>query len=134
MNTIVEAITDGRRRRRRHSEEFKAEVVKAARVPGVSIAAVALAHGLNANLLRRWVVEHERSLSHGPVRHRAIELTDKPKRSAPIESFLPVRVHSSSLTGAQIRIELKHGRTAISASWPIEAASQCAGWLRKLLR
>lgn len=54
MDTLPEAVP-GRRRRRRHSDEFKARVVAQCRQPGVSIAGVALANGLNANLLRRWV-------------------------------------------------------------------------------
>ena len=49
----------GRRRRRRHSAEFKAMVVGECRRLGVSVAAVALAHGLNANMLRKWVREAE---------------------------------------------------------------------------
>ncbi|MGC8520155.1 MAG: transposase [Steroidobacteraceae bacterium] len=57
MNTtIIE-----RRRRRRHSAEFKAETVAACREPGVSIAAVGTSRSVNANLLRRWVVEAQRS-------------------------------------------------------------------------
>jgi transposase-like protein len=47
----------GRRRRRRHSAEFKAAVIQECMRPGVSIAAVALAHSLNANMLRKWVIE-----------------------------------------------------------------------------
>ena len=43
--------------RRRYSDEFKRKVVAACFEPGVSTAALALANGLNANLLRRWVVE-----------------------------------------------------------------------------
>lgn len=54
-------MADGRRRRRRHSEEFKARVVQACRIPGVSIAGLALAHGLNAHLLRRWVIAEEQA-------------------------------------------------------------------------
>jgi transposase-like protein len=38
----------GRRRRRRHSAEFKAAVIQECMTPGVSIAALALAHSLNA--------------------------------------------------------------------------------------
>lgn len=45
---------DGRRRRRNHSEQFKAEAIAACRQPGISIAAAALARQINANLLRRW--------------------------------------------------------------------------------
>lgn len=44
----------GRRRRRRHSAEFKAMVVQECLRPGVSMSAVALAHNLNANMLRKW--------------------------------------------------------------------------------
>ncbi|MDR4215911.1 transposase, partial [Bacillus paralicheniformis] len=47
------------RRRRRHSAEFKAKAVQECMQPGVSIAAIALHHRLNANLLRRWVAEQE---------------------------------------------------------------------------
>jgi transposase-like protein len=50
-------ISTGRRRRRHHSELFKAEAVGACQQEGVSIAAVALARGVNASLLRRWVAE-----------------------------------------------------------------------------
>lgn len=56
-----------RRRRRRHSPEFRAAVIEACRQPGVSIAAVALANGLNANLLRKWVNDAERMHRHEPA-------------------------------------------------------------------
>ncbi|WP_193789185.1 transposase, partial [Paraburkholderia atlantica] len=59
MNTIEEEAPVGRRRRRRYSVEFKAQVVAACRRPGVSLAAIALDHWLNANLLRRWVEQAE---------------------------------------------------------------------------
>ena len=40
--------------RRRHGAEFKARVLAACDEPGASISGVALAHGLNANLVRQW--------------------------------------------------------------------------------
>ena len=40
--------------RRRHSAEFKTRVLAACDEPGASISGVALAHGLNANLVRKW--------------------------------------------------------------------------------
>ena len=61
MNTIEEEAPVGRRRRRRYSVEFKAQVVAACQGPGVSLAAIALHHKLNANLLRRWVEQAEGS-------------------------------------------------------------------------
>jgi transposase-like protein len=43
------------RRHVRHSLEFKRQVVAACNRPGTTTAAVARAHGINANMLRRWV-------------------------------------------------------------------------------
>ena len=53
MNTIETTVKGDRRRRRRHTGEFKANLVAACSRRGVSIASVALAKGINANLLRR---------------------------------------------------------------------------------
>jgi transposase len=44
--------------RRTYSLGYKHEVVRKAMEPGVSMAGVALAHGINANLLRRWTVRY----------------------------------------------------------------------------
>ena len=65
MNTIPNQISDGRRRRRTHSAEFKAQVVASCCEPGVSFAAVAMANGVNANLARRWVVAAEQGATDG---------------------------------------------------------------------
>ena len=46
MDTYPVELPD-RRRRRRHSPEFRAAVIEACRQPGVSVAGVALANGLN---------------------------------------------------------------------------------------
>jgi transposase len=42
--------------RRTYSREYKLEVVNECTAPGASLAAVAMAHRINANLVRRWVV------------------------------------------------------------------------------
>ena len=42
--------------RRVHSAELKAQVIAECREAGASVSAVALAHGLNANLVRKWLV------------------------------------------------------------------------------
>ena len=36
----------------------KRSVVEQCLMPGASVAGVALAHGINANLVRRWIVQH----------------------------------------------------------------------------
>ena len=45
------------RRRGRYSDEFKRRVIAACLEPGVSTGAIALANGLSANLVRRWVAD-----------------------------------------------------------------------------
>jgi transposase len=47
--------------RRQHERSFKAELVAQCLVAGASVAAIALAHGINANLLFKWRRDHLRS-------------------------------------------------------------------------
>ena len=118
----------GRRRRRIHSDEFKASVVQASRQPGVSLASVALANGLNATMLRRWVVESERSALRLP----SAALTHSQSTPAFIQVPLPVPT-TEAVTG-DIRIEVQRGALRVAVSWPAGAAVQCTAWLRELLR
>ena len=122
-----------RRRRRRHSAEFKARVIAACRRPGVSIAAVALDHRLNANLLRRWVVAAERAAQEvGPLAARSVAPVSAMPANA---AFVPVEVQSSPVvTSQEIVIELRRGPTVVKVSWPLAAAAGCAAWLGELLR
>jgi transposase-like protein len=121
-----------RRRRRRHSAEFKARVVAACRKRGVSIAAVALDHHLNANLLRRWVVAAERA--EGPAAIAASSVVHAGSRPAPA-AFVPIAVQTSAAgTSEAIVIELRRGSTIVKVNWPLAAAAGCAAWLGELLR
>ena len=45
-----------RSQRRVYGAEFKTQVMAECEQPGASVAAVALAHGLNVNLVRKWLV------------------------------------------------------------------------------
>ncbi len=120
--------TTGRRRRRRHSAQFKADAVAACRQAGVSLASVALSLGLNANLLRRWVVAAERS---GMA---AVSTAVRALPAPAAESFVPVRVTTASGGMDAIRIEVRRGATVMTMQWPVSAARQCTSLLRKLLR
>lgn len=127
MDTISNEVGAGRRRRREHSTEFKAQVVAACRTPGVSIAAVAMANGVNANLARRWVVDAERR-SGGQLAMAMVASGVAPT------AFVPLGLPPAAPAPADIRIELRRGATAINLSWPCAAASECAAWMRELLR
>ena len=126
MHTNEQTVSLARRRRRRYSAEFKSDAVASCQQPGISMASVALSRGLNANLLRRWVVEAEQA---GSVRVSS--------RRAPVESsggFMPVPLASSSPAEAAIRIELRTSSGVVVVQWPVSAASECAALLRELTR
>lgn len=111
--------------RRKHSAEFKASVIRACRQPGVSMASVALANGLNATMLRKWVVEAER----GTSRNVSVEM---PMQSG---AFVPLTMpHDGGGGRNDIRIELQRGNVRITLEWPRDCAAECAAWMRELLR
>ena len=110
--------------RRRHSAALKAQVLTECAKPEASVARIAMAHGLNANLVHKW-------------RRQASEPVPAPT-PAPSPSFiaLPLAppVPAFSQPGEDVRIELHRGPLAIKVSWPVSAAPACAAWLRELLR
>jgi transposase len=95
--------------------------------PGVSMAAVAMAHGVNANMLRRWVRAAEEAPSSG-----AAVVPAMPSPLAPPLSFVPLQIPPSA--AADIRIELRRGAMSISVTWPAAAAAECGSWMREVLR
>jgi transposase-like protein len=84
-----------------------------------------MAHGVNANLARRWVLDAERRSGGALARTSS---------GAVATAFVPVQLPPAEDEPAAIRIELRRGPIAISVSWPCAAASQCAAWMRELLR
>jgi transposase len=115
------------RRRRHHPEEFKQAVIEACCEPGASVAGIAMANGVNANQVRRW------------MRERGIE---PPTRRVPmpvLERRRRWRLPSCSCRLPRdgigdIRIEIRRGNTAIKVDWPVQASGDCAAWLRDWLR
>ena len=130
MNTNITQPPAGRQRRR-HSPEFRASVIQACLQPGVSIAAVALANGLNANMVRKWVIE-ERERSLRAQAHPSRPVADR--GSPPAPAFVPLALSAPSATSGAIQIELRRGEATVSVSWPVSAAGECAAWLREWLR
>ena len=114
-----------RRTRRTHSEEFKRSLIDACGEPGASVAGVALANGINANPLRRWMRERgiePPELSCQPLRVAAAE---------PMGDFVPVQLSPSP--DARIRMELRKGAATVTVNWPIASAAACGAWLREWL-
>ena len=125
---------DGRRRRR-HSMAFKAAVIAECRRPGVSIAAVALRHRLNANLLRRWVVmANDDERAQGAVVPEARTVESSPRSELEGPQFVPVSVVHPVVKDPQLQIDIRRGALDIRVSWPVSAAAQCGAWLREVLK
>lgn len=76
-------------RRRRHGASLKAQILPECERPGASIAAVAMAHGVNANLVHKW-------------RARAVKRQDTAV-TAPDVSFVPVPYRLPATAGGKIR-------------------------------
>ena len=75
--------------RRTYPLQYKLDVVRQCGEPGVSVAGIALAHGINANLVRRWIVRQQ---------HAAARLPAKPDAS-----LLPVTIEAAP-SGVEARV------------------------------
>jgi len=130
VNTF-EVELPSRNRRRRHSAEFKQVVIGECMKPGVSMASVALRNGLNATMLRKWVIEAERKLAPKPTACEKAPTEDVVPTPAP--TFVPLALPAAAVEG-DIRIELKRANATVSITWPASSARECAAWLRDWLR
>lgn len=124
-----EPTTPAGRSWRRHSAEFKARVIKLARQPGVSTAAVALANGLNANMLRRWVREAGECAPSSAHKDTAVVPAfvqlPMPDEAPPSVPAPPMQAPSC------ISVEIRRGSATVHAELPLDARS--AAWLREVL-
>lgn len=109
------------RRRRSYTAEFKQRVVTLCQ-PGVSVSEIALTHGLNANLLRRWINEYQNEL---PV--SAVSASSK---LVAVQVDLPAE---PSLDDA-IEISVHKNNAHITIRWPGNQANACANWLSAWLK
>ena len=121
-----------RRSRRRYTEEFKKQAIGACLQPGISMASVALANGLNANLLRRWVTEHQEEVACSVTLpdQQPLEIAEPSTPGlVPITVALP-----ETAASGEIKIEIHRSQMLISVTWPVAQSVSCADWLRDLLR
>lgn len=52
---VPAAAPEATRTRRTYARQFKSEVIAQCLVPGASVSAIALRHGINANVIRKWL-------------------------------------------------------------------------------
>ncbi len=102
-------------------------MIRAAKQPNVSVAAVAQHYRLNVNMLRSWVAAKE-GLDAAVVARRSM--------SVPSAEFVSLRVETSEVAAGATEIQIEVRRVAVTATvrWPLSAASDWAVWLHGWLR
>ena len=124
-DTLAPGATNSRRR---YTRAFKLQVLAEARQPGESLAAVAVRHGLNPNMVHKW--------------RKAMEHTDQgeflrlPPPGIPIP---PSEPEPSSASGdanqyETIRMEVPTPRGQLVVYWPVRQLPQSIAWLRAFTR
>ena len=112
-NTRVPVAAPGPRKTRRvYPRKFKREVIAQCLEPGASVSAVALGHGINANVIRKWLPREKLAAARAlatmlpvTIQGAASSVSSKPAmRVAPGSRRPPIEV---SLGAAIVR--LPHG-------------------------
>jgi len=131
--------------RRRHSDELKAKVLAACDEPGASISGVALAHGLNTNLVRKW--RSGRGVKRAGTAITPAALGTVPAALGATAEFVAVEMPAPPRAAARaaaeamaaapiseslIQIELRRGPLHLNVRWPTGAAEDCRAWLSEL--
>ena len=102
------------RQRSSYPKPFKAQVVQECLQPGASVSRVAIRHGINANVIRKWLPLYRDQLP------------------AALPAFVPVRAAPKRSTEASVMIELPLGEQAITVKWPASDPEGCARFVRGL--
>ena len=105
-------------KRRRHSPQFKAQVLEEASQYGVSVAAVARRHNLNANLIHKWLKTAQGGVPAASVAPAFISLPAPPTPSRPSQ--------------AEARIEIPGATGVINLFWPCDQSQSLAALLKSL--
>jgi transposase len=111
--------TENSRKRRRYGADLKAQILAECNVPGASVAKVAMAHGINANIVHGWRKQ---------AREAGVATVS--------ERFVPVAIAQVAPAADERRIdvELRRGGVTVKLSWPMSAAMELSAWMRELLR
>lgn len=102
------------RQRSSYPKPFKAQVVQECLQPGATVSSVAIRHGINANVIRKWLPLYRDQLP------------------AALPAFVPARVTPKRPAEAAVIIELPLGEQSITVKWPASDPEGCARFIRGL--
>ena len=102
-----------------YTPEAKALLVAACQRPCASVAALAGEQGMNANVLHRWLKEHQRSACHQLVEAGMLATAAVPsRRPAFIALALPTAYRAQ-----EVKIELRQCALSMVITWPLSGAA-----------
>jgi transposase len=90
----VKSRSVGVRNRRTYSKQFKAEVAAQCLAPGASVSAIALSHGINANVIRKWLPCGPAPMARAAV---LLPVTIKPDEPLSAPPAIELSVHGATL-------------------------------------
>ena len=120
----IEPVRVTRNGKRFFSKEHKRAVVERCLAPGASVAAVALAHGLNANLVRRWIDRHRTrsARSNRGTTLVQVRLGSQPQEPEPMSDQTKAQARTSPVRNStgSIEIEIAGARLLLHGQVDIE--------------
>ena len=102
------------RQRSSYPKPFKAQVVQECLQPGATVSSVAIRHGINANVIRKWL----------PVY--------RDQAATPLPAFMPVQPLPKRTVDEVVVIVLPLGSKSITVKWPASDPDGCARFIRSL--
>ena len=115
---VLSGLVLGRKRdgRCHYDPKVKQELVKMGLQPGVSVAALAMQHGVNANLLRKWITQWQ---SSNAIEQAVFEVA--PQNASP---FLALRVQAGAPRERATTATKMSSSSATSAAQPMHLRVQ----------
>lgn len=107
-------------KRRRHSPQLKRKVIEACLAKQASIPKIALAHGLNANMVHRWI--------------RNAQNNKLPVASGFVALPIPAKNVAQASSAETIAVEIPFRNQSIKVNWPLSQTDRCLALLRELLQ
>jgi transposase len=117
----TEEICRRLRRRQRRSIEEKLRIIEKTFEPGASVAEVALAHGVNANLLFTWRRKYQQGQLVGGKKEGPNLLPVRLVRTAVVQEEPARRVPALDQASGHIQIELPKGHLMVTGSVDMDA-------------
>ena len=145
LNTSENQRYSTRRTHRRYSPEFKATLLATCLTRGVSVAAVAGEHGMNSNVLHRWLKEHralalvQPPVSISPATDIAqtggfVPLQLPAPTPTPTQTPTPTPTPTAPIEHKEIRVELRKGSLSMVIAWPTSAVDDFLRWTAQALK